>query len=122
MFIAMNHNVANAQVKENSILESKIMDMILFLPEVRQADAYVIKHSHHKRHLQVYISERSDKKDGDYRIIVAEDNGYIYHTHFIFLVNGKTLAIKYSDTTTGEDTPRVAVRKNKKRHKVLEYQ
>jgi len=122
VFIAMNHSTANAQVKEDSIFESKIMDVILFLPEVRQADTYVIKHSYHKRHLQVYINERPDKKDGDYRVMVAEDNGYIYHTHFIFLVNGKTLAIKYSDVVTGEDIPLEVLRKNKKRHKVLEYQ
>jgi hypothetical protein len=120
-FIAISDSKAQARVKPDFALESKVMDLILFLPEVRQADAYVIKHSHHKRRLQVYINECPEKKGGDYRVMVAEDNGYTYHTHFIFLVNSKTLTIKYSDVVTGEDMPLEVLRKNKKRHEVLEY-
>lgn len=121
LFITMLSCEAKAQVKADSVLESKILDIVLSLPEVRQANAYVVKHSRHKRHLFDYMGSLPDKKDGDYQVLVAEDNGYIYHTHFIFLVNGKTFAIKFSDTVTGEDIPLEALRKNKKRHKILEY-
>lgn len=121
LLLLMHYPEAKSQVNHDSVLESKIMDLILSLPEVKQANAYVVKHSHGKRHLFDYIHMRPDNKDGDYWVKVCEDNGGSYATHFNFIVNGKTFAIKYMDTMTSEEVPLEVIRKDKKRHKILEY-
>jgi len=121
LLLLMHYPEAKSQVKRDSVLESKIMDLILSLPEVKQANAYVIKHSHGRRHLFDYIHARPDKKYGDYWVKVSEDNGATYATHFNFFVNGKTFAIKYMDTISSEEVPLEVIRKDKKRHKILEY-
>ncbi|MFC0516618.1 hypothetical protein ACFFGT_20595 [Mucilaginibacter angelicae] len=97
------------------------MDLILDLQEVKRANSYVVKHSHNKRHLLDYINGRPVKKGGDYWVKVCEDNGYAYFTHFNFFVNSNTLAIRYMDVVTGDYIPLDVLRKDKKRHKVLEY-
>jgi hypothetical protein len=121
LLLLMPQLKAEARVKQDSVLESKILDLILSLPEVKQANLYVMKHTNNKRHLFDYINDQPAKKGGDYTVMVAEDNGSTYHTHFIFLVNSKTLKIKYSDVITGEDIPLEVLRRDKKRHKILEY-
>ncbi|AYL97712.1 hypothetical protein [Mucilaginibacter celer] len=121
LLLLVPQSKTNAQVKPDSVLESKILRLILNLAEVKRANAYVVKHSHNKRHLYDLIYERPKKKGDDYWVKVCTDDRYMLVTNFNFFVNSKTLAIRYMDVVAGDDLPLEVLRKNKKRHKVLEY-
>jgi hypothetical protein len=81
-----------------SILERRIIDKVLALPEVQKEIRYVETASKGKRHLGATISERPSEEFAYYLIKVWEDNGVSYVSHFNFFVNPKTLTIKYQDT------------------------
>jgi hypothetical protein len=93
--------------------ESKICNLILMLPVVKNADNYVRKTSHGKRHLFTYISNEPTKADNYYWVCVAEDNGTSYYTYFTFLVAPKTYSILYLDVTN--DDKRVPLKQCNKR-------
>jgi len=85
--------------------DDKIMDLVLMLPEVRNADNYVRRGTKDKRHLFTYVKSEPSNDNNFYEVVVAEDNGYAYHTHFIFLVNAKTYAVLYQDNVTDKLIP-----------------
>jgi len=85
--------------------EGKVCDLVLSLSVVRNADNYVRKATKGKRHLFTYVPIDPTKEDNYYYVYVAEDNGMSYHTHFIFLVDPKTYAIKYLDLVTNKRIP-----------------
>jgi hypothetical protein len=85
--------------------DEKVLDLIAFLPEVVQADKYVIKVTKHHRHLETYIDSSPTKQDNQYRLTVAEDNGMNLVPHFKFVVNAKTFAISYWDVENDKNIP-----------------
>jgi hypothetical protein len=85
--------------------EAKVCELIASLPVVVHADNYVRKVTKGKRHLFTYLDSGPTRDDNYYYVKVAEDNGMSYHTHFIFLVDPKTYAIKWLNTVTDERIP-----------------
>ena len=83
-------------------LESKIVDTIASLKEVKERMNYVEGQTNEKRHMHIGIWERPTKDKPYYLVKVMEDNGVAYVTHFNFLVYPNTMTIKYLDTITGE--------------------
>jgi hypothetical protein len=84
--------------KENfSKLESKILDTVVKLPEVKRRAGYVRQQSKDKRRLQYTIWAKPSKKTPFYWVRVMEDNGKAYHSHFNFLVYTNPFLIKYYD-------------------------
>lgn len=81
--------------------ERKVLVMVEKLPEVVKREQYVEKMTKGKRHLMFYISEKPTKKQENFWVKVAEDNGASYFTHFNFAVNPNSYVIKYYDTITG---------------------
>jgi hypothetical protein len=83
--------------RKYSKLESKILDTIAKLPEVKRRAGYVEHQSKNKRRLQYLIWEKPSKKSPYYWVQVMEDNGSVYHNHFNFFVYTNPVLIKYYD-------------------------
>ena len=101
--------------KSQFTLEDKIMDKVLDIPEVKEEAKYVENKSNGKRHLSDVICQRPTKKEPYYQVKVWEDNGVSYATYFIFLVNPKTLSIKYYDTVNDTAVDLAYWRKHRKK-------
>jgi hypothetical protein len=101
--------------KINYALEDKIMDTILFLPEVKNRDAYIRKKTNGKRHLATVIYLRPEKERPYYVVKAWEDNGYAFATHFNFYVYPQTMKIKYLDVMHDKAIDLKTWRKHKKR-------
>ena len=84
-------------------LEIKILDTISHLREVKQRNAYVIKHSKHQRQLKYIIWSKPSNSEPFYWVKVVEDNGIADYTHFNFFVYPYTLTIKYFDTNDDKE-------------------
>jgi hypothetical protein len=97
--------VGQVKVIKETTQESKVCNLILMLPVVRNADTYVKKVTKGKRHLFTSILSDPTKDDNYFYVKVAEDNGYSDHTHFIFLVDPKNYTIKYLDVATDKRIP-----------------
>jgi len=88
-----------AQSKKKASLEDRIIDTIFKLPEVQRRITYVEKQTHNKRHIQIGILSKPNKKEPFYIVQVMEDNGMTMYTHFNFYVYLKNdFLIKYLDT------------------------
>ena len=78
--------------------ESKIINKIQQLPEVKKASAALERRTNGKRHIKYVVYERPSKEFKYYWVKVMEDNGEMYVSDFNFYINPKTLSIKYLDT------------------------
>ncbi|MHB8207184.1 hypothetical protein [Mucilaginibacter sp.] len=85
--------------------DEKVLDMIASLPEVVQADKYIIKVTKHHKHLETYIDSKPSKHNNKYSLTVAEDNGMNLVPHFKFVVDAKTYAISYWDVANDKNIP-----------------
>ena len=78
--------------------EDRAVNMVMNLPEVKQASQEIEKGSNGKHHLAVYVDTPPTNTDPNYWVKVAEDNGGSLVTDYMFTVDGKTHQIKYYDT------------------------
>jgi len=73
------------------------------LPEIREDDAYVRKTTKGERHLFSMIYGEPDSLHPYYWVVVGEDNGMSFVTHFTFYVytNGRQILYhdNFSDST-----------------------
>ena len=77
--------------------ETAAMDTIMRLPEIKDADRYVRRATKGKRHLFPLIYGAPDKERPYYWVVVGEDNGMSYVTHFTFYVYTNGRKILYYD-------------------------
>jgi len=96
---------ANAQtaglshtVHKRHITERYALDTVLGLPEIKEADASIRQISKGKRHLSSMIYSQPDSLDPYYCVVVVEDNGMAFVTHFTFYVYTNGRKILYFDT------------------------
>jgi len=80
------------------ITESYALDTVLGLPEIKEADASIRRISKGKRPLSSMIYSQPDSLDSYYRVVVVEDNGMAFVTHFTFYVYTNGRKILYFDT------------------------
>ncbi|TDO19333.1 hypothetical protein CLV32_4573 [Pedobacter duraquae] len=81
--------------------ESKVIDLILDLEEVRNRTQGVEKESQGKRTLATYVESPPTREDPNYWVKVAEDNGYAYVTYYTFTVNPKDYSISFYEPIEG---------------------
>jgi hypothetical protein len=90
-------------VRKRHITESYAMDTVLGLSEIREDDAYVRKTTKGERHLFSMIYGEPDSLHPYYWVVVGEDNGMSFVTHFTFYVytNGRQILYhdNFSDST-----------------------
>jgi len=75
--------------------------MVMRLPEVRKANAYILQHSIDKRKIFAMIYGEPTRQQPYYWVAVGEDNGMCFVTHFGFHVYIRTGRILYVDTING---------------------
>jgi hypothetical protein len=85
--------------------EKKVLKLINSLPEVVQANLYVMKHAVDKRALKAYIQDTPTQQKNYYMISVSEFNGAMLVSHFWFKVNSLNCAISYYDVLKNESVP-----------------
>ncbi len=88
----------NQKLTQEKIVENKILDTVLSLPEVKSSAAYIEKRTKGKRHLASVIYRKPGNNQPYYWVKVWEDNGYSYVSWYNFYVYPKTFLIKYLDT------------------------
>jgi hypothetical protein len=90
-------------VQKRHITESYAIDTVLGLPEIREANAYMRRATKGKRHLFSMIYGDPDSLHHYYYLVVEEDNGMCFVTHFTFYVytNGRKILYhdNFSDST-----------------------
>ncbi len=117
VFLLLFTVVVHSQSKETlTKKDEKVLNLIASLPEVVQADTYIIKVTKHHRHLETYIDSSPTKQDNNYRLTVAEDNGMNLVPHFKFIVDAKTYAISYWDVANDRNI-QLSVWRAQKLHK-----
>ena len=77
------------------------MDTVMRIPEIRAADLYIRHETKGKRHLFSMIYGDPDKENPYYWVVVGEDNGMSFVTHFTFYVYIKSGKILYYDSFKG---------------------
>ena len=85
-------------VRKQHITESYALDTVLGLPEIKEADSDIRRISKGERHLSSMIYSQPDSLDPYYCVVVVEDNGMAFVTHFIFYVYTNGRKILYFDT------------------------
>ena len=87
-------------VHKRHITESHALDTILELPEIKEADSNIRRITKGKRHLSSMIYSQPDSLNPYYCVVVVEDNGVAFVTHFTFYVytNGRKIMC-YDDTS-----------------------
>ena len=68
------------------------------LPEIREANAYMRRVTHGKRHLFSMLYGDPDQEHPYYWVVVGEDNGMSFVTHFTFYVYTNGRKIMYHDS------------------------
>lgn len=96
----------------HAITKDEAIDMVMRLPEVKDANAYVLHHSKDKRKLFPMIYGEPTNKQPYWWVAVGEDNGMSFVTHFGFLVYIKSGKIFYYDTIEGMSIDLRTWRKN----------
>lgn len=81
--------------------ETKVIDLILDLEEVRNKTMGVEKASKGKRTLAAYVESDPTTEDPSYWVKVAEDNGDAYVTYYTFTVNPEDYSIKFYEPIEG---------------------
>ena len=84
-------------VHKRHITESYAMDTVLRLPEIREDDAYIRRKTKGKRHLFAMIYGEPDSLHPYYWVVIGEDNGMSFVTHFTFYVYTNGRKIMYHD-------------------------
>lgn len=101
---------ANAQTKnierpiqKRHVSEKFALDTVLQLPEIKEDDLYIRRKTKGKRHLFSMIYGEPDNQHPYYWVVVGEDNGMSFVTHFTFYVytNGRKILYhdNFSDST-----------------------
>jgi|GEM_PF-1408399 len=85
-----------------AITRDYALDTVLRLPEVQKADAYVRRVTKEKRHLFSMLYGEPDREHPYFWVVVGEDNGMSFVTHFGFYVYTKSRKILYLDNFTGQ--------------------
>lgn len=78
-------------------IETRMMDTIFSLPEMKELDKYLRKETKGERSLKLWIAGTPEDSDGYYYVKAGEDNGDNYVAHHNFLIDPKTMTIKYDD-------------------------
>ena len=90
-------------IPKRHITESFAIDTVLGLPEIREDDAYIRRVTKGKRHLFGMIYGKPDSLHPYYWVVIGEDNGMSFVTHFTFYVytNGRKILYhdNFSDST-----------------------
>lgn len=93
------------------ITEEDAIDRVMSLPEVRESNAYIRRHTKDKRKLFPMTYGEPNKEHPYWWIAVGEDNGMAFVTHFGFFVYVKTGGIRYVDPIEGKSISLQAWRK-----------
>ena len=111
VLITISRLAVIAQDKPSTKREIEIVNLIAHLPEVVNANKYMMAHGPDHRHLQTYIDGYPTKSDNNYLVRVCEFNGMLCAVHFFFYVDAQTLAIKYFDVVHNKSIPLALWRK-----------
>jgi hypothetical protein len=84
-------------VPKRHITESFAIDTVLGLPEIREEDAYIRQVTKGKRHLLGMTYGEPDSLHPYYCVVIGEDNGMSFVTHFTFYVYTNGRKILYHD-------------------------
>jgi pimeloyl-ACP methyl ester carboxylesterase len=86
--------VENQEVKPvNTELEDKLIDIVHDLPIVKAREISVEKLTKGKRHLTYWVNQPDSEQPNIYIVVVAEDNGMSFATHFRFHIDEKNLKV-----------------------------
>ena len=96
-------NKSKVSPKAFNRLESKIIDTIFSLKEVKERQKYIEEQTKGKRHLQIWIADKPNMTNKYYWIKVGEDNGINLVTHFNFNVYPDSMSIMYFDTQNDKE-------------------
>ena len=105
--------------KRHAITEEQAIAMVMRLPEVRESNAYILKHSRDKRKLFAMTYGEPTAREPYWWIAVGEDNGMCFVTHFGFYVAVKSGRIYYVDTLNGRQLDLRTWRKARRTNKLL---
>lgn len=78
-------------------IETRMMDTIFSLPEMKELDKFLRKETKGERNLKIWIAGTPQDSDGFYYVKAGEDNGDNYVAHHNFLIDPNTMTIKYDD-------------------------
>jgi hypothetical protein len=100
----MAQNTRNEHSSHKRVMTEKFaMDTIMRLPEIKEDNLYIRRETKGKRQLFPLIYGDPDKEHPYYWVVVGEDNGMCFVTHFTFYVytNGRKILYHYnfSDST-----------------------
>ncbi len=84
-------------IHKRHFTESDALDTILELPEIKEADSNIRRITKGKRHLSSMIYSQPDSLNPYYCVVVVEDNGMAFVTHFTFYVYTNGRKILYHD-------------------------
>jgi hypothetical protein len=89
--------------RERVVTEKYALDTVMRIPEIKEDDLYIRRATKGKRHLFSMIYGDSDNQHPYYWVVVGEDNGMSFVTHFTFFVytNGRKILYhdNFSDST-----------------------
>jgi len=103
--------VGQQTARNHKVTEKEAIGRVMRLPEVKESQAYIRKHSKDKRPLFAMIYGEPSKEQPYWWVAVGEDNGMCFVTHFGFFVDVKTARIWYYDTLEGKTVGLQAWRK-----------
>lgn len=95
-----------------TVTKEMAIEMVMQLHEVKEAKAYVLRHSRDKRKLLPMIYGEPTKEQPYWWVVVGEYNGMSFVTHFGFLVYIRTRKIYYYDALEGKSIDLQTWRKN----------
>ncbi len=98
--------------RRHVITKDEAIDMVMRLPEVRESNAYILKHSRDKRKLFSMIYGEPTKEQPYWWVAVGEDNGMCFVTHYGFLVSIRSGKIFYIDALQGTHIDLLTWRRN----------
>lgn len=88
-----------------SQLESKMIDTIFQLKEVKDREEYIEQQTKGARHLQIWIAAKPTATNSYYWVKVGEDNGTNFVTHYNFHVYPKAMRILFIDMQEDQEIP-----------------
>ena len=96
-------------------IENKVFDAVYNVPEVKARVDEFDQQTKGKRHMQFMIAERPSVKLKYYWVKVMEDNEFNYATDFHFMVDPKSMEVKYYDVVNDTIIDLVTWRKRMKK-------
>jgi len=86
--------------RKRVVTEKYALGTVMRIPEIREDDSYIRRTTKGKRHLFSMIYGDPDSQHPYYWVVVGEDNGMSFVTHFTFYVYTSGRKILYHDNFT----------------------